>query len=152
MQIRDFKKEDAAPASSLIRECFEKLDICGHTPKGIELQIAGNSPENLVKRAETTKYFVTVAHDEVVGIGGYDRQKIHTLFVDVSHHRKGIGKKLLDTILREAKKEGIKSLSTWSTMFAEPFYASAGFQRVGEISLPPGKKDIVLIEMVKKLG
>ena len=58
MEIRKFKKEDAIEASLIIKECFQKLDIGKHTDRGIQLQIEGNSPENLIKRSENIKYFV----------------------------------------------------------------------------------------------
>ena len=152
MKIRDFRKEDAPRASSLIVECYQKLDVGGHTAIGLKIQIAGNSPENLLKRAGTINYFVAVDNDRVIGICGYDEEKIRTLFVDTKYQKLGIGSKLLETVLQEAKKEGLKTVTTWSTILAEPFYSLAGFQRVGEIALPPGKREIVLIEMVKTLG
>jgi hypothetical protein len=58
MKIRRFTKKDAEAASQLIKECYLKVDIGGHTKKGIEPQIFGNSVENLIKRSESIKYFV----------------------------------------------------------------------------------------------
>ena len=49
MQIRKFKEADAAETSWLIKERYLKLDIGGHTKKGIALQIEGNSAENKTK-------------------------------------------------------------------------------------------------------
>jgi len=51
--------------------------------------------------------------------------------------------------LREAKTEGLQSIVTWSTIYAENFYHSFGFNKVKEIFLPEDTKDIVLIEMIK---
>ena len=149
MKIRRFTKTDAEAASQLIRECYLKLGIGGHTKKGIELQILGNSPENLIKRSESIKYFVATDNFKVVGICGYDKQQIHTWFVDINFHKRGIGKKLLEKVLREAKTEGLQSIVTWSTIYAENFYHSFGFNKVKEIFLPEDTKDIVLIEMIK---
>jgi predicted GNAT family acetyltransferase len=112
MKIRRFTKTDAEAASQLIRECYLKLGIGGHTKKGIELQILGNSPENLIKRSESIKYFVATDNFKVVGICGYDKQQIHTWFVDINFHKRGIGKKLLEKVLREAKTERLQSITT----------------------------------------
>ena len=149
MKIRRFEITDAAAASRLIQDCFLKLDICGHTKRGIELQIEGNSPENLVKRVENIKYFVATENSKVIGICGHDRQKVHTLFVDIGFQKRGIGKKLLTAVLKDAQAEGLKSIITWSTIYAENFYRSFGFNRVKEVFLPPDKKQITLIELIK---
>ena len=149
MKIRRFEKTDAAAASRLIQECFLKLDIGGHTKRGIELQIEGNSPENLAKRVENIKYFVATENSKVIGICGYDTQKVHTLFVDVNFQKRGIGKKLLTAVLKDAQTEGLKSIVTWSTLYAERFYNSFGFNKVKEVFLPPDRKHITLIEMIK---
>ena len=149
MEIRKFNKKDAEKVSQLIKECFLKLNIGGHTKKGIELQIESNSPENLEKRSEDIKYYVVLNNNKIIGKCGYDDNKVHTLFVDLNYQNKGIGRHLLNKILNEAKNEGIKSIKTWSTIYAEQFYNSFGFNKIKEIELPEGKKDIVLIEMIK---
>ncbi|OGL52356.1 MAG: hypothetical protein A3C43_11170 [Candidatus Schekmanbacteria bacterium RIFCSPHIGHO2_02_FULL_38_11] len=147
MKIKKFKEENANEVSQIIKECFLNLNIRGHTKKGIELQIWGNSPENLINRSKTVKYFVAVENNKIIGVCGYDKEKVHTLFVDINYQKKGIGKKLLNRILDEAQKDGIKSIKTWSTIYAKQFYNSFGFKKVKEIEL--GKKDIILIEMIK---
>ena len=88
---------------------------------------------------------------KIVGICGYDKEKIHTLFIDINFQKRGIGKELLNTVLEEAKKERIRELFTWSTFYAESFYQGFGFKRTREIYLPEGKKDIILVEMKKDL-
>jgi predicted N-acetyltransferase YhbS len=149
MKIRRFEKTDAVAASQLIRECFLKLDIGGHTKIGVKWQIEGNSPENLIKRSESIKYFVAIDNSKVIGICGYDNQKVHTLFVDINFHNCGIGKELLGTVLREAQTEGLQSIITLSTMYAENFYRSFGFKKLKDIFLPEDTKDIMLIKMIK---
>jgi N-acetylglutamate synthase-like GNAT family acetyltransferase len=149
MKIRRFIKADAVDASRLIKECFLKLDVGGHTKRGIELQIESYSPENLIKKSEGIKYFVATNNSKVIGICGHDQQKVHTLFIDISYHKHGVGKQLLETILRDARAEGLKSITTWSTIYAENFYHSFGFYKIDEIIFPADTKDIMLIEMIK---
>ena len=149
MEIRKLNKEDFNEVSQLIKECYLKLNIGGHTKKGIEIQIKANSPENLAKRSEKIKYFIMVDKNKIIGICGYDSNKIYTLFVDINYHKKGIGQKLLSYILKEANNEGLKSIKTWSTFYAEKFYSLSGFIKKREIYLPEGSKDIILIEMEK---
>jgi GNAT superfamily N-acetyltransferase len=152
MQIRDFRKEDAADVSLLIKECYQKLDIGGHTARGLQIQIGANSPENLITRSEKIKYYVAIDDNRVIGICGYDKEKIYTLFVNIRFHKTGIGKRLLIKVLDKAREDGLKSITVWSTIYAEEFYRSFGFQKRHEIVLPPDRSDIVLIEMIKTLS
>jgi len=150
LQIRKFSKKDAKEVSRIIKECYLKLKIGGHTKKGIKAQIDWNSPKNLVSRSKGIKYRVAVDNNKVVGICGYDNKKVHTLFVDLKKHKKGIGKKLLSKILNEARKEGLTTIRTWSTLYAERFYNSFGFITKKKLYLPEGAKDVILIEMEKR--
>ena len=149
VKIRRFNKKDAEKVSQIIENCYLKLNIGGHTKKGLQLQICWNSPENLLKRSENIKYYVALDKNRIVGVCGYNTNKVHTLFVDIQYQKKGVGKELLSKVLNEARKEGLSSIKTWSTFYAEEFYRSFGFIRKKEIQLPQGKKDVVLIEMEK---
>ncbi len=152
MNIRRFKEEDASKVSSIIERCFKERDVGGHTERGRCLQIKHNRPEILIKRAKTTKYFVAMVDDAVVGICGYGDGEVRTLFVDVDRQGQGFGKALLTEVLTDAEKNGVTDLSTWSTFYAEKLYYSFGFKRKREIFLPEGCQDIILIEMNKALG
>jgi N-acetylglutamate synthase-like GNAT family acetyltransferase len=151
MKIRRFKKEDAIEISKIIKKCFLTLDLGKHTKVGINLQIENNSPENLIIRSKKVNYYIAEKDGKPVGICGFDQYKIHTLFIDLDYHKKGIGKKLLLYILKEAKSKGIKKVKTWSTFYAIPFYSKLGFSGSKEIKLPEGKEEIILIEMEKEL-
>ena len=147
MEIRRFKDKDAESVSTLIKECFDTLDLGGHTEEGKRMQIESNSPQSLMRRAQNVRYFVAVKEGNVVGICGFDRKKVYTLFVDIRYQNIGIGKALLHRIFTEAMNEGLSNLKTWATFYSERFYSGAGFRKTGEIHLPEGRNDIILIEM-----
>ena len=149
MEIRRFKIEDAKEVSRIITDNFKIVNLGGHSEEGIHLQIKGNNPTNLIERSKNIDYYVALEKDKIIGICGYDKKKIHTLFVDINFQKKGFGKRLLTKVLSDVKKEGIKSIVTWSTFYAENFYKAFGFKRIKEISIPEGKKDIILLEMIK---
>ena len=151
MDIRPFEDGDAQKVSSIIERCFTRLDLGGHTPEGTQIQIAGSQPVNLITRSRTTRYFVATVDGSVVGICGYGDGKVQTLFVDIDHHGRGIGKALLTTVLADAEQNGLTKIITWSTMYAEDLYYSFGFEKEREVCLPEGSRDIILVEMCKKL-
>ena len=149
--IRKFRIDDAKDVYEIIRDNFINIDLGGHTSEGIRLQIEGNSPINLIERSKKINYYVITFKEKIIGICGFDKEKIHTFFIHINYHKKGFGALLLKAILLRAKGEGIKTISTWSTIYAEKFYESFGFKRLKEITLPEGKEDIILIEMKKIL-
>ena len=147
MEIRKFIDKDAVSVSALIKECFKTIDLGGHTEEGKRIQIEANSPQNLLKRSQSTRYFVACDTGRNIGICGFDKYKVQTLFVDVGYQNQGIGKALLNKILLEATNEGLTCLRTWATFYSELFYNKSGFIKTGEIHLPEGRNDIILIEM-----
>lgn len=57
-----------------------------------------------------------------------------------NHTRKGIARMLLDRCLVEATAAGMHLMKSQATLTGEPFYAAAGFRRVGmiEVEMGPG--------------
>ena len=152
MNIREFRNQDAIYVSAIIKECFNTIDLGGHTEEGKRIQIESNSPENLLKRAQKVRYFIAYEANRILGICGYDRYKVQTLFVDIDHLNQGIGKALLNKTLSEATKDGLLSIDTWATFCSERFYRKFGFEKIGEINLPDGRNEIILIIMKKNFG
>ena len=132
MNIRLFKPEDAHACSEIIEECFLNQNLGDFSKNIINNQIKDNSPEKLLEYLKDTKYFVAVKNNNIIGLGGYNKIKVRTLFVDMKYQNRGIGHKLLLTILEDARKNGLKKLFCWSTFFAESFYKKHGFIEKGE--------------------
>jgi len=151
MRVRKFKKEDAVKASNIVKQGFEISNARFYKKNSIAEQVESNSPKNLIEKAKKIHYFVAVEKAEILGIGGYDTKKVHTLFVDPKHQGKGIGKKLIERILSEAKKNGIKILDSWSTFQAEKFYAKAGFKRIKIFTLQCRHSSIDFVLMRKNM-
>lgn len=112
MHIRKFRKSDARKASNIIKKGFQTANSCDYSGESINEQVESNSPKNLIEKSETVNYFVASEKNKILGIGGHDKIKVHTFFVDPKLYRRGIGKKLMERVLSEAKKEGIKTLDT----------------------------------------
>lgn len=67
----------------------------------------------------------------LVGIIGVQREKQHIslFFVLPAYHRQGIGKSLFDYMMRDCD---FTHVTVHSSTYAEVFYASLGFKKVGE--------------------
>ena len=111
----------------------------------------------LISRAQphlvgSGSYFVAVQGDQVVAAGGWSRAAPqgaegpahlgHVRHVVTDHRlvRQGIGRALMETVLRHARAAGVRDLHCQSTLTAVPFYAAQGFREVARIDvrLRPG--------------
>ena len=151
IRIRKFKKGDAIKVSNVIKKSFRSIISKNYTKESVEDQIKENSPKKILEKAKKVKYFVAVEKGKIVGFGGYNEEKIHTFFVIPERHGKGIGSKILERVLTEAKKDGIESLKCWSSFNAENFYASFGFKKIKKLNLKTKNSSISFMEMVKEL-
>ena len=151
IKVRKFKDKDAAEVSNVIAQSFRTLISHSYTKESVEDQIKENSPKKILEKAKKVKYFVAVEKGKILGFGGYNPEKIHTFFVLPEMQGKGIGSKILEKVLSEAKTEGIKSIKCWSTFNAENFYSSFGFKKRKKLNLKTKNSSISFIEMIKKL-
>ena len=83
----------------------------------------------------------------LIGIIGVHREKQHiSLFFVLPHyHRQGIGKSLFDYVMSECN---FTYITVNSSTYAETFYASLGFKKVGKKEL---NKGIVSIPMERNI-
>ncbi len=131
--IRQFKHSDASASSALIRSCWETMRLGDYAVEGIALQIEGTTPEKLVELSGSTKFYVAAEDGAIVGFGGYNKEKIRLFFVKPGFQRRGIGSRILDKVLSDARNEGIQRLECYSTIYAEPFYLRHGFVKEGVV-------------------
>jgi N-acetylglutamate synthase-like GNAT family acetyltransferase len=148
MNIRRFNNNDAIEVSKIIEKCFRTQNLGNYTKESIENQINENSTEKLIKTSKQVRYFVSLDNDKIIGICGYDKNKVRTLFIDPEYQNKGIGSLLLKYVLAEAKNEGINELKCWSTKYAERFYNKNGFNKIRDLNIMlSNNSEIQFIEM-----
>ena len=77
---------------------------------------------------------------------------VSDLFVTPEHQGRGIGRRLLGTVLEAARREGMRRIDCLATRTAVPFYAAMGFGELGPvaIALAPGI-DFEAVRMVRAL-
>ena len=151
MRIRKFRKEDAQRASNIIKKNFLEVNSKIYPKKTVTALIKDSTPTRLIEKSKTRHYYVAIENDNILGIGGYEEDNIHTFFVKLKIHGKGIGKKLMERVLDDAKKEGIKIMNCASTHYAEKFYTSFGFKRIREKTIPFYNTKLTFVQMKKRL-
>ncbi|MEP3330127.1 GNAT family N-acetyltransferase [Sedimentitalea sp.] len=81
----------------------------------------------------------------IVGAGGWTRDKVHHQRAHVRHvvsdhrlRRRGIARAVIRHSLNAAEGQGITEMACWSTLTAEPLYASMGFVSERPMEVPCG--------------
>ncbi len=151
IRVRKFRKEDAVKVSNIIKKGFRSIISDDYPKESVEWQIRENSPKNLIEKAKEVKYYVAVDGDKIIGFGGYNAEKVHTFFVDPETHGKGVGSMIMERVLSDAKKDGIKSVKCWATFNAVRFYSKFGFKKLKELQFKSESNSITFMEMEKRL-
>jgi len=151
IRVRKFRKADATQVSRLIKEAFLALVFRPYSKSNVEAQIKDNSAKILIERAKNINYFVATENNEILGVGGYDSEKVHTFFVKPQLQGRGIGRMIIERVLREAKKGKLKKLGCWSTFYAEQFYTKFGFRKIRNIEVKSDDVPIIFVEMTKRI-
>lgn len=146
--VREFKGSDAEAASALIRRCWTTMRLGNYDERGIHTQIEGTTPDKLKELASSTRFYVAEHNGELVGFGGFDKERARLLFVQPESQRKGIGSSVLRRTLADARRQGIARLMCNSTTFAEPFYRKHGFVKKGMLDFGT----IHFVQMAIELG
>lgn len=147
--IRIATPDDLDALGQLIAASYARLDDGSYEPDRIAAAMPAMSKPNPVLLASGT-YFIAEADGEAAGCGGWTREKpgsgeivdgvahIRHFATHPAHLRKGVAKALIQHCLSEAEKAGITTMKSQSTLPAEPFYAAAGFRRIGPIEVEMG--------------
>ena len=161
--IRAATADDQEMLSELIAASYATLKG-SYDPHGLDAALPHISTANPKLLASGT-YYIAEIDGVAVGCGGWTVEKpgssevvegvghIRHFATHPTYLRRGVAARLLDHCLAEARGAGIRTIMCQSTLPAEKFYASAGFQRIGLIEVEMAS-DLMLpaIEMRLELG
>ncbi len=125
MEIRKAKLSDSETMHKLVNQ---------YAKKGLMLARSRSALYEYIRN-----YSVAEIDGEVVGIGALsilwvDLAEVRTLAVKESHASQGIGKKLVEHFLKEARDLGIKKVFTLT--YQEEFFKKCGFQVISKEQMP----------------
>ena len=145
IEIKDYEDKYAEEISKIVKQNMLEvnskdygIEYCKNFAKDFT---AHKILENFNKR---TKVFVALENDIVVGTAGLDKSWynndgeywILTVFVDISHHKQGIGKMLVQKIEEFAKEMKFKKLVIPASITGCEFYHKLGYEYTN------GKKEL----------
>lgn len=136
--IREYREGDAPRVGRLIADTYGEynLDFLPIEARGPFLgpfQHAG-SPDKAHQEAiaqVVRSEMVYVAEDsgEIVGVLRGRRERLASLFVRGDHHRRGIGRRLVEHFERASLERGVRVVRVAATLYAVPFYLALGYVR-----------------------
>jgi GNAT superfamily N-acetyltransferase len=148
LTIRRATLADLAAVDELLAASYPRL-LAGDYPPSVivtALPILSRAQPRLVGSG---RYYVVETDDgAVVGAGGWSggrsgavgRAEVRHVVTDWRLTRQGIGRAILEQVIRDAKVAGATGLDCLSTRTARGFYAAMGFRELGPVSvtLRPG--------------
>jgi GNAT superfamily N-acetyltransferase len=144
MTIRTYGEDDAVEVGRLIARTHSAFNLSFATP---EQRAALLGPFRFARSADPARReaiaraiaapLVLVAEDRgtLVGVlrgGRLDhRQRVvlQSLFVAGSHHRRGVGRRLVERFEKDCRARGTMVIKVASTLHAVPFYQALGYRR-----------------------
>ncbi len=147
--LRVATPDDEAVLTALISLAYGALDRRAYGGRSLEAALPLMSRAN-PKLLSGRTYYVAEIAGVPVGCGGWSFRApgtgetaegiahIRHFATHLGHARKGIARLLLDHCLNEAAHAGAVAMRAQATLPAEPFYASAGFRRIGDVQAQLG--------------
>lgn len=134
MKIRRFEEKDAKKVSKLIVETLRKTNIKDYSADLIENYVNNFQPENVLKRASWTHFYVAEEKGNIIGCGAiapyWDKiyeSSLFTIFISSEHQGKGIGRKIIETLEKDEYFLRAKRIEVPASITAVQFYKKMGY-------------------------
>jgi len=132
IEIRYLKPEEWDDAMALAWKIFLRFEAGEYTEEGIHGFLDFISDERLKRLFEFGEYPVYAAFDGRTMVGIISLRSINhisLLFVSDAYHRKGIGRRLVETMKSHVRIDGRKETITVNAApYAVDFYHAVGFE------------------------
>jgi N-acetylglutamate synthase-like GNAT family acetyltransferase len=129
-QIRRATSLDAEAISEVTINALRKSSAQDYPPEVIARLEHNFSTQAIHRLMMQRKVFVAVVDEQVVATASLDGAVVRSVFVEPGYQGKGIGKQLMVVIHAAAIDASLELLHVPSSITAETFYVSMGYQKV----------------------
>ena len=133
--IREAGTADARAISRLMIESFEGPLSTEYKPDFVNQMVALWTPAHVARLLANRTTLVACRGADVIGTASLFQNSLRMFVVRTDQHRAGIGGALGEQLIAKAQTRDLAVLTVQSTLFAECFYGSLGFQRVRTCAL-----------------
>ena len=134
MMIRRFDPADAQAVSDVIITTLRISNTKDYPLEMMEELILHMRPEDIVKRASWTHFYVAEEEGKIIGcgaIGPYwgkeDESSLFTIFVLPEYQGRGIGRKIVETLEQDEYALRAKRIEIPASITGLPFYRKLGY-------------------------
>ena len=152
MIIRRFNIQDANEVSDLIATTLRISNQKDYSEEYLEKDIQCLQPQNIIERANRQHFYIIEDDGKIIGcgsIGSYwgkeDESSLFTIFVHPDYQRKGIGRKIIQTLEQDEFFLRAKRIEIPASITAIPFYLKMGYTYKNGIT-EPDEEQLVRLE------
>lgn len=150
-QIRPAVAEDAASISRVVISALRESNAQDYPPDVIAQVERSFSPSAILQLLSQRQVFVATLEQHVVATASLDGDVVRSVFVAPQHQNRGIGKQLMAVIDQAAASANLNVLYVPSSITAEGFYASLGFEKVRD-EFHGAERTIVMRRALRRQG
>jgi len=123
---------DCEQIARLHEASIRGLGTASYTPEEVDSWAAHLTvtPKRYLPAIERSDVLLAVAGPDVVGFAALNGQEVSAVYVSPTHTRHGVGRMLMDELIRLASERGIEDLHLNASMNAIPFYEAMGFAAI----------------------
>ena len=132
--IRRFEKNDAAAVSGVIIKTAEVCNARDYPPRYIKDLKNAFQPEDVIRRASWTHFYVIETDGEIIGCGAIGpywdsltESCLFTIFILPEYQGRGLGRRLIETL--EADELALRAvrIEVHASITARGFYKAMGY-------------------------
>ena len=145
IEIKEYDNKYAQEMSKIIIQNLLEVNSKDYGLEFVKKSVKDFTPEEIKKKnPKRTKVFVALEDNKVIGTAGLDKSWynddgeywILTVFVDIVHHKQGIGKMLIRELEKFALTISVKKLVIPASITGCEFYHKLGYEYAN------GKKEL----------
>lgn len=129
-QIRPATVEDTASISRVVIAALRSSNSQDYPPEVIAEVEQSFAPKAVSAMLDKRKVFVAAYDEQIIGTASLDGHVVRSVFVDPACHGRGVGRQLMNVIHATAASAGIQALRVPSSITAEAFYTTLGYQKI----------------------
>ena len=125
---------DKSSKSNTLLFYLHKNFYTPYSADSIENHVNNFQPENVLKRASWTHFYVAQEKGNIIGCGAIapywdklDESSLFTIFISPEYQRKGIGRKIIETLEKDEYFLRAKRIEVPASITAIPFYKKMGY-------------------------
>ena len=141
--IRRFETADAEDVSRLIIRTLREVNIRDYPAEYIENTVAEMTPDNILRRAEWTHFYVICDEEKIAGcgaIGPYwgktDESSLFTIFVLPEYQKMGAGRRIMEKLEADEFFLRAKRVEIPASVTGYPFYRKFGYEYKNGVKEP----------------